>query len=377
MKSCIVQCTILIIFLFLSTPIHTLQSATIPTISSSPNPFSFLQGTAFIQNDECDMLTHGPVCLFNGDRILLPYNTQPDLNGYWSFDEIRPLDLSGKKNHAIGIVQPGASFGGVGSSALFTNGNFLQVPHNNVFNTGSFTITFWVFMIEDYFTNDKGTRYCPLIQKGNDEIYSKNYERGPGIYFDRQERDLKIYLKTVLSDEGEQIDSQSKLRNQKWLHLALTKNEKNVVKLYVNGILDSEITLKGTFEENLSPLYIGGAPWLKNQCDFPFLIDELRYYGKAIEEDYIQAEASPALGGISPNFLKIGCTDCDLYEASLKCTNGYRLCTSIELHTGGYQIARNLGLLSWDTHIWTHSALDNKSDYKNLKGLGLCCKILE
>ena len=145
----------------------------------------------------------------------------------------------------------------------------------------------------------------------------------------------------------------------------------------MNGILDTEAILQGGYQENKSPLYIGNAPWMSSQCEFPFLMDELRYYSKALEEDYIQAEAAPALGGISPNFLKLGCSDCGIDEANSKCVNGYRLCTSIELHTGGYQIARSLGLLSWDTHIWTHSALDNKKDYMSLKGLGLCCKVLE
>ena len=376
MKSCITQCSLLLLFIYLFNNVISIQTQRRQTIAMQSPPISFIQ-TEFTQHEECDMLTQGPICLFNGDRILLPYNTQSDLSGYWSFDEIRPLDQSGHKNHAIGVVKPGASFGGYGSSALFSNGNFLQVLHNDMFNTGSFSFTFWIFMVDDYFSNDKGGRLCPLIQKGNDDLYAKNYERSPAIYFDRQEKNLKIYIKTAIADEGEFILSKTKITNQRWLHISLTKNEKNVVRLYVNGILDTEAILQGGYQENKSPLYIGNTPWMSSQCEFPFLMDELRYYSKALEEDYIQAEAAPALGGISPNFLKLGCSDCGIDEANSKCVNGYRLCTSIELHTGGYQIARSLGLLSWETHIWTHSALDNKKDYMSLKGLGLCCKVLE
>ena len=106
------------------------------------------------------------------------------------------------------------------------------------------------------------------------------------------------------------------------------------------------------------------------------MIDEIRLYKKSLSEDYIQAEASPSLGGIEPNFLSIGCLNCSLEEANSKCNEGYKLCTSLELHTGGYHIAKSLGLINSETYIWTHNSLDdeNKNPYK--KGLGLCCKII-
>ena len=120
MKSCITQCSLLLLFIYLFNNVISIQTQRRQTIAMQSPPISFIQ-TEFTQHEECDMLTQGPICLFNGDRILLPYNTQSDLSGYWSFDEIRPLDQSGHKNHAIGVVKPGASFGGYGSSALFSN----------------------------------------------------------------------------------------------------------------------------------------------------------------------------------------------------------------------------------------------------------------
>jgi hypothetical protein len=47
------------------------------------------------------------------------------------------------------------------------------------------------------------------------------------------------------------------------------------------------------------------------------------------------------------------------------------------LHSAGFQIARNLGLLSWDTHLWTFSATQDTNIYSGLKGLGLCCEKLK
>ena len=330
----------------------------------------------------CDITTQGPICLYDGDRMILPPSVPANLIAHFSFDEVLPTDQSTNNNHAIGNIRAGPSFGGHGSSALFTEGNYLTVPHSASFEAStSFTFTFWMFVIEDstVSASDNGLRYCPVFQKGNDDLYGHAYERSPAMYYDLQDRHLKIVITTAgaTDKEGESVVSKSKIFPQRWMHIALTKNNKHEIKLYINGILDSKKALKGDVTLNKSPLYIGNVPWFKKECVFPFLLDELRIYARALEEDFIQAEASPVLGGISPAFLRLGCVNCLLEEASRKCTKGYRLCTSIELHTGGYQIARGLGLLSWDTHIWTHSALDNASDYASLKGLGLCCAIIQ
>lgn len=371
----------------------------INTISYRPSKISLIQQNAYLEMErlknqhqkginakiedlskECDIITDGPICLFNGDRILLP-NAKPEgLIGHWSFDEILPLDQSSNQNHAVGTLTAGPSFGGYGSAALFYNANYLQVPHSNTMSSHHFAFTFWLFIVEDYFTANKGGRYCPFIQKGTDNPKSKLYQRSPAIIYDRQEKFLEIYLSTSSkedsSNEGEHFFSRVKILPQRWVHIAVTTKD-NSVNLYINGIFDKSLTLKGTPEDINSPLYIGNVPWLKGECNFPFIIDELRYYNKDLPKDHIQAEAAPVLGGIDPNFLEIGCLECTLDAAASACNEGYRLCSSIELHTGGYQIARSLGLLSWDTHIWTNSALSNKAQYASLLGLGLCCAILK
>jgi hypothetical protein len=275
-------------------------------------------------------------------------------------------------------VQTGPAFGGFGASAFFSNGNYLEVPFTDAFGSTDFTITFWLFVIQDFFTSSKGTRYCPLLQRGNDDLFSKIYQRSPAIYYDRKDKNLKLFMKTANEElnQGEVLTTNAKVTTQRWLHIAVNKLDTKV-RIYVNGILDAAFNLKSLVELNNAPLYIGNVPWLKEHCDFPFLIDELRYYNIAIEEDRIQAEASPILGGIEPSFLQLGCMDCTLKDASQSCSDGYRLCTSIELHTGGYQIARSMGWLNWNTHIWTHGALKTPTDFDNLKGLALCCAELK
>jgi hypothetical protein len=297
-------------------------------------------------SDECDMITEGPICLFNGEKILLPNARHENLIGYWNFEEIRVLDNSGLRNHALNAVKSGPSFTGIGNSGYFTNSDYLEIPHTKAFEGSDFTITFWIFIIQDFFTASKGTRYCPLIQKGKDDLSSKKYSRFPAIYYDRKDKFLKIIVKTNNQEperiEGESIITNSKINNQKWMHISLIKKDK-IIKLYVNGILDNTLEI------------------------------ELRYYNSYEDESFIMAEAAPALGGIEPNFINLGCVDCSLQTASKSCKDGYRLCSPIELHTGAYQVARNLGWLNWNTHIWTYSALQSPKEFKKFKGLAICC----
>ena len=329
-------------------------------------------------HSECDFFSEGPVCIYNGERVILPNAVQNGLVGYWTFDDIKPLDYSGNQNHALKTVSPGPSFSGFGSSALFTAGNYLEIPFDKQFYSNDFSITFWLFLVQDYYSSKEGNINCPLIQRGNDDLYAKNYHRAPGIYLDRKLKNLKVYIKTSNPDKplGELLVSNVKVANQRWLHITVTKSY-NKVKLYVNGILDSQILLKNDMEINQDNLFIGNVPWLKDQCNFPFLIDELRYYDTFLPENYIQAEAAPALGGIEPSLIMFGCNNCPLKEASTSCVDGYHVCTSIELHTGGYQVARAMGWLDWNTHIWSHGALGNPGEFSSLKGLALCCMDLK
>jgi hypothetical protein len=63
--------------------------------------------------------------------------------------------------------------------------------------------------------------------------------------------------------------------------------------------------------------------------------------------------------------------DCSLDDAFESCDNNYHLCTAIELHSGGYGVARANGLAEWDTPVWSQDALNY--DHNIDKGLGLCC----
>jgi len=146
--------------------------------------------------DECDMFTEGPICLYDGKKIISPFARHKNLIGYWNFEEMRVLDNSGLRNHAINIVKPGPTFNGIGSSAYFSNGDYIEIPHTKAFESDNFTITFWIFVIQDFFTASKGIRFCPIIQKGKDDLFSNKFSRFPAIYYDRKDKFIKTFIKT-------------------------------------------------------------------------------------------------------------------------------------------------------------------------------------
>ena len=128
--------------------------------------------------------------------------------------------------------------------------------------------------------------------------------------------------------------------------------KEKLLSLLINGVLDSQIKTVGTLftlfkvgniMPNNMPFFIGNTPWHKEDCNVASMIDDLRVYDKVIELDFIQAESQLALSGVEPSFITFGCSDCDILTASTSCQLNYHLCTSIELYTGGYQVARILG----------------------------------
>lgn len=101
-----------------------------------------------IDNSECDMVVDGPICLFNGQKIIVPDAVPPGLIGHWTFDDKKFLDFSGNKNHALNTVPVGAQRFGHGYSAMFNGENYVEIGHSDSLNVKEFSITFWIFLIQ-------------------------------------------------------------------------------------------------------------------------------------------------------------------------------------------------------------------------------------
>jgi len=310
----------------------------------------------------CEIEASGPICLGESEQALLPPALQPGLAGYWSFDDEAPLDTSGHGNHGTVGVMAGPSLLGMGSSAAFKQ-SFLTIPNSMQLQLQDFSYTFWLYLLQDGAADTKtGLKWCPIVRKGIHNPTAQEFAAAPAILIDRTSSKLRVALTTnvVGSEGGEVVDSNARLNRRQWYHIAVVRlNGEKRTRLYVNGILDATAATEGYVEPNSEPLYVGGDPWLMGQCNVPMYVDELKVFNVPLPPDEIQAEAAMSLGGIEPSFVRLACVSCPLEVAMANCPLGYHVCNSLELHMGGYQVARAMGWLDPTTHVWTHATVSN------------------
>ncbi|ANQ10901.1 Uncharacterized protein PCOAH_00055040 [Plasmodium coatneyi] len=316
---------------------------------------------------ECDVSIDTAICINNGQKILLPEAKPYGISAHINFDSISAVDATGNRNHAVGNFFASTGFGGIGNSSLFRK-NYIYIPHSDeYFKTVDFSYTFFIYLLEDELSikNNVEEMFCPVIHKGI--IKDKIQESSPAILINAKNGRIKIVLSTSFSTNsaGEEFLSNFKLRRHQWYHIAVVRHI-NHVRLFVNGILDSSFLTEGRITKtNNFPIYIGGAPYSVESCDFPFLLDELKVYNLSIGVDHIQSEAAATLNGVEPSFIYFGCFHCDINNAILSCPNNYHLCNKVELYIGVYNVMRKFSL-NINNLILPFSP-------ENHTGIGVCC----
>lgn len=353
-------------------------------------------GASLTTAPQCDSQLSGPICYaFAGRKHnLLPNAVPAGLIGHWKFDSDTPIDSSGNGNHGVTELLHGPSPAGNGHSAAFTK-TFMMVPSSPQLKLDDFTYSFWIYLFDDGTPSGgsgSSATWCPFIRKGIHMTDTAQFASAPALLFNRRTGRLRAEVTTSVrgTEDGEHVESNARLLPNRWMHIAMVHHSKNPsLLLYVNGILDSVLKMQGVMVSNDYPLYVGGDPFTQSHCDFTVYMDELRIFSRAVPPHQLQAEAAPALGGTDPNYVRLGCLDCSLEEAAKSCPASRHVCTSIELHTGGYQVARSLGWLSSSTHVWTHAAVTKGAEAEASpqsrqmaledpasasSGLGLCCE---
>jgi len=344
--------------------------------------FSGQADTSIQLLDTCDVVSDGPICFSERKALLVPPAVPHGLIGHWSFDERSAFDSSGNMNHGGTEFYHGPSPAGSGHSAVFHK-NFMMVPNSHAFQNEDFSYSFWVYLLPYTGLADESPRWCPLLRKGVYVAQAQEFANAPAILFSFRTGHVRASITTNTSSrgDGEFVDSNARLVAGRWAHIAVVHHAKRgSLLIYMNGILDSTTRTRGKLVLNDYPLYIGGDPFTASQCEHMIFMDELRAYARAVSPHEIQAEAAPALGGLDPSFVHLGCLSCSLEEAIRSCPTGRAICSSLELHTGGYQVARSLGWLDAGTHVWTEAAVMKGRQQASdsilgppLKGLGLCC----
>eukprot|EP01068_Selenidium_serpulae_P008672 Selendium_serpulae@DN5044_c0_g1_i3.p1 len=95
------------------------------------------------------LLVPSSMCIADGQKILSGKGVPRDMIGWWTFDSQYPFDDSRNGNHLHPAVNSGPGIGGNGASATFTPGQSAGVKGSESLKTQVFTISFWIYLLED------------------------------------------------------------------------------------------------------------------------------------------------------------------------------------------------------------------------------------
>ncbi|MCK6623783.1 MAG: hypothetical protein DPW09_19265 [Anaerolineae bacterium] len=186
-----------------------------------------------------------------------------------------------------GTLVNGASFLGVGGrQAVSFNGAQarVEVPNNLSLEVGKadadFAVTFWLYLRQGA-TGD----WRAIMHKGN-----RNEQRTFALWMFPHDNRLHYRISTDV-EWNEGGDSQAQIALNTWVHLAYVKSGRQL-NLYLDGALDSSVTLQGASMSNDGPLYLGADPWY---LGIDGALTDVRIYQMALNEATIQTliESAP------------------------------------------------------------------------------------
>ncbi len=210
------------------------------------------------------------------------------LVGFWRFAEGRgPLSLDASAYHHDAMLGnaslmpswlPHADNYALGFDGL---DDILTVPDAPALRLGTdnadFSVALWVRLQES-----APGRWRVLAHKGN-----ANTARTFSLFL-WPDSDRIHYRVSTPFDWNQGGDSVASLPLNLWTHVALVKHGLNL-RLYLDGVLDSQVTLPAATVGNDQPLYIGDDPWF---APLNGLLDDLRLYDGALSPGLVAQLAS-------------------------------------------------------------------------------------
>ena len=149
-----------------------------------------------------------------------------------------------------------------------------------------FSLAFWVW------PEDQGAgQWRGVLFKGTEQPV---VSRTPSIWLHPNENRVHFRISTA-AERNDGGDSVALLPTRRWSHLAYVKRGR-CLRLYIDGLLDKEVTLKSAnILENDEPVYLGANP---HYPGFRGGLSEFRIYGLALEEDDVRRLATVRGAGI-------------------------------------------------------------------------------
>jgi len=322
------------------------------------NSDTMMVGTTETVLPSCFSTPNG-FCANGGGAVFTPDGAQNDLIAWYNFDDAFGLDHSGHANHATNPVPDvGPGHQGRGSSAHFNGEDNFVVGHSTDYDgLQQMTVSFWMYLL-----TDSTESWRVVFRKGDGE-----HDLTPTLLLFPDSR--KLHARVSTTDPSKNgLDSTASIPLRRWTHVAVTLNY-NILTIFVNGVKDAEGLLTGQVVLNQGAWYLGKDKYLPGTGMY---LDNFKVYSYPMDETAIQTEASIALPGFGPNYVRLGCHQCDLATAIERCvsTGGYHLCRKMELMGGGLIVARAMGYTEMSSDQWY--AEDASPDIDTQK-LGLCC----
>ncbi len=198
--------------------------------------------------------------------------------GIWLFDEdinkgVKDASENGHDGQVVG--KPKVVDGKFGKALSFSGADKIEIPHDDVFTTPTFTLMAWVNV------EDIATGWRMIV--GKDAWPNRNY----AMFVHQNNGRLHCAFGTpALQDRGN-FNSDGLIVDGSWHHVAFTYDKK-VRRAYIDGELDKEVPLDIDPGTPQIPVIIGRPP-------FKGLIDEVYIGNTAIEPEDVKTAAAEGL----------------------------------------------------------------------------------
>jgi hypothetical protein len=197
------------------------------------------------------------------DFVTITASSAPLPAAYWNFEEgvgTVAADSAGT-NHGTLIGPPNWTTGQVGTYALAFNGvdDYVSVPHADLFNADLFTLSFWLYNINDTNNTSKG-----IIRK-------------TGSWHVRKDSVNQLQFCMERVNEGPECSSIGyTIPDRQWDHYAIVvDNTSPEATFYINGVSLGTHLFTSRFANTSRELFIGQFA-LGNR--FYGLIDDVKFY---------------------------------------------------------------------------------------------------
>jgi|GEM_PF-1423967 len=224
-------------------------------------------------------------------RQKFDYLNDPNLVGYWDFDQTAPakiVDRSGSGNDG-GFGPTTGTQGGKVGQALYLDGNnsYLIIDEDKSLHpTSAFSWAGWVWK-DGAISNDALGQ--PILASKFDNNNNGEFV----IYFNKSD---KLQLKVADGTTNVTANESSAIGTESWHHIAVTFNN-GMVRYYIDGEFDSEYTTSVTnlalppynnVPGSMSDLYLGND-WSVLNNAFGGYMDEVVYYTDELTPEEIQS----------------------------------------------------------------------------------------